>query len=330
MTRPFTIDLSWGPVLEGLGLGPRDVLRQAQLPGGLFEETRPTLPPEAFFRLFDVLARSVGGVAPGLKLGQLVGPEAFSPPLFAAYCSPDARTAMARLAAYKPLIGPLEMDVSMGSGGLEVCLRPHEGVVLPTEFVLTELVFLFSLVARATRTPIRARQVELTALPRSEAALEMYRAFFQCDLTQGAANTIVFRAVDAERPFLSANPGLFAAFEPALRARLDDLTREAALRDRVRAALVEAIPAGQAELGAVAARLGMSRRTLQRRLRADDLTFKDELRHVREELARDYLTRTTYTSAEISFLLGYEDPNSFIRAFQGWTGTTPEALRGAA
>jgi len=37
--------------------------------------------------------------------------------------------------------------------------------------------------------------------------------------------------------------------------------------------------------------------------------------------------KTEFSSAEISFLLGYEDPNSFIRAFHGWTGATPERLR---
>ncbi|WP_354338449.1 AraC family transcriptional regulator [Pseudomonas kilonensis] len=41
-----------------------------------------------------------------------------------------------------------------------------------------------------------------------------------------------------------------------------------------------------------------------------------------ESLARHYLGETTLSGAEIAFLLGFEDPNSFYRAFQDWTGQT--------
>ncbi len=47
----------------------------------------------------------------------------------------------------------------------------------------------------------------------------------------------------------------------------------------------------------------------------------------RESLARHYLRRTQLTSSEIAYLLGFEEPNSFFRAVQRWTGTTPERLR---
>ena len=71
-------------------------------------------------------------------------------------------------------------------------------------------------------------------------------------------------------------------------------------------------------------------RFLERKLGAEETSFQDELQALRERLARDYLMKTRHTSAEISFLLGYEDPNSFTRAFHSWTGTTPEAHRSAA
>jgi transcriptional regulator GlxA family with amidase domain len=59
----------------------------------------------------------------------------------------------------------------------------------------------------------------------------------------------------------------------------------------------------------------------------------NETRHVqeatREELAKHYLKSSDLTGAEISFLLGFEDPNSFFRSFHTWTGETPEHARGA-
>ena len=330
MTRPFVVDLAWGGLLAALGLNARDVLRAARLPVDLFDRARPTLGAEDFGRLFETLCQALREDVPALTLGRQVGPEAFSPPLFAAYCSPNARVALSRLQAYKPLIGPVTLDVRETAEGLEVEVGALPGVALPADYVATELVFLLSLVRRATQQPIRARRVEMLGAPKGAAAQEAYRDYFGCDVAPGARNRIVFRGVDAERPFLSANPSLFEVFAPELQKRLDDLSAAATLAERVRAALMEALPAGQADLDAVAGRLAMSRRTLQRRLGASGLSFQEILQDVRERLARDYLTRTTHTSAEISFLLGYEDPNSFIRAFHGWTGTTPERLRSAA
>ena len=77
----------------------------------------------------------------------------------------------------------------------------------------------------------------------------------------------------------------------------------------------------------VARRLAVSTRTLQRRLSEEGTSFQQELNGLRADLARHYLTNSRYSSAEISFLLGYSDPNSFIRAFHAWTGQTPESAR---
>lgn len=61
----------------------------------------------------------------------------------------------------------------------------------------------------------------------------------------------------------------------------------------------------------------------------DDLLtrFQHVLDSTREELARHYLTSSRLSGAEISFLLGFEDPNSFFRAFHAWTGQTPQQVR---
>lgn len=78
----------------------------------------------------------------------------------------------------------------------------------------------------------------------------------------------------------------------------------------------------------VCAKLGVSSRPLQRRLQDEGSSFQQTLDALRNSLAHHYLQNSSMSGAEISFLLGFEDPNSFIRAFQGWTGTTPQAVRG--
>src|ERR1700691_1013238 len=85
-------------------------------------------------------------------------------------------------------------------------------------------------------------------------------------------------------------------------------------------------PAGDSSRGA---RAGLSDRTLQRRIIDDGATFRQLLLEARQELAHEYLNRPEMDVTEVAFLLGYEDSNSFYRAFRTWEGTTPSQLRAA-
>ena len=323
MTRPFVLDPAWGPLLRGLGVRLADLLRGAGLPEDLFARERPTVSPEGFTKLFGALAKAVGDEAPGLVLGRAEAPLAFSPALFAAYCSPDLTLASKRLAQCKSLTGPLKLEAHAMAGGLELTFEADPGVRLPDEFVASELVFLVHLARQATGHRVRPIAVEMARPPRSRG----YAEFFGHPVLEGPFNRVVFDPRDARRPFLSPDPVLFQRFDADLRPRLDQLLPGATLADRTRSALMEALPAGQPEVGVVAKRLGMSARTLQRKLGAEGTSFQDVLRDLRERLARDYLAHTAAASPEVAFLLGYDDPNSFTRAFHTWTGTTPEAFR---
>ena len=71
----------------------------------------------------------------------------------------------------------------------------------------------------------------------------------------------------------------------------------------------------------------MSPRTLQRNLKQEGTSYKEIVRRTREQLARHYVSNTTLAYPEISFLIGFEEPSSFFRAFREWTGDTPESMR---
>jgi len=97
--------------------------------------------------------------------------------------------------------------------------------------------------------------------------------------------------------------------------------------ERVRSTLLESLPAGAVSMQEISRKLGVSTRTLQRRLQDEGTTFQQTLDTLRDSLAHHYLRNTAMSSAEISFLLGFEDSNSFARAFQSWTGITPRTAR---
>lgn len=106
------------------------------------------------------------------------------------------------------------------------------------------------------------------------------------------------------------------------RARgVDDWTRRA--RDAVGASLAQGPP----DVAAVAARLQMSARTLQRRLSEAGSSFQGVVDTMRRELAMSYLGDPHNTVTEVAFLLGFSDVAGFCRAFKRWTGTTPAEHR---
>jgi AraC-like DNA-binding protein len=123
---------------------------------------------------------------------------------------------------------------------------------------------------------------------------------------------------------------MWGFFEPELRRRLSHVDATASTEDRVRAALVELLPAGRTSMRDVATELAMSTRILQRRLGEEATSFQAVLASTREALARNYLTDSGMTAAQVSLLLGYADPSSFHRAFHAWTGDTPERVRSGA
>ena len=118
--------------------------------------------------------------------------------------------------------------------------------------------------------------------------------------------------------------------EVDLTRQLAERDAQAAIADRVRAVLIDLLPAGDASADAVCRQLGLSKRSLQRKLSAEGESFQSVLDATRSMLAMRYLHKGSMSVEEISYLLAYQDPNSFYRAFQGWTGMTPAAARSQA
>ncbi|MCG8419280.1 MAG: AraC family transcriptional regulator [Proteobacteria bacterium] len=327
MGRPsdFPVEPGWQVLLKDLGIVASDVLRRATLPEDLFSRPRATLKTDEYFRFWRAIEEEVNDPLFPLRLGQAVTTEFFYPPIFAAMCSPNMLIAMQRLSHYKRLVAPQALHVTEETGVVSLSCEWLDGTVNPPpSLVAAELTFIVQLARIGTRELIKPLQV-VSDIPVEP--LDEYERFFGCSVRQGNQAAVVFSEVDALRPFLTANESMWRTFEPELRRRLADLDASATIADRVRAALLELLPSGQASMDAVLKKLALSKRTLQRRLQGENTSFQEVLSATREALARHYVGTTSLSGAEISFLLGFEDPNSFFRAFNDWTGTTPERMR---
>ncbi|MFN5153087.1 MAG: helix-turn-helix domain-containing protein [Gemmatimonadota bacterium] len=321
----YALDATWRPLLKDLGLSSANVLRRAGLPDDLLTQPSVRLASADFYRFWEGMQAESGDPLFPLLLCQTIRGESFSPPLFAALCSPNLLVAARRIAHYKTIVAPMRLDVVEDGDTITLALRWFESDPNPPlSLVITELLFFVTLARLGTRERIVPLQVRTTELPTPRAAFD---AFLGVRMQQGSAHHLVFRRVDALRPFLTSNEGVWAAFEPELRLRLAELGTTTRMDQRVRAALLEALPSGLVTMDAVASKLAVSRRTLQRRLANEGTSFVDLVRATRESLARHYLQRTDLPVSEIAFLLGFSEPRSFYRAFREWTGRSPDQVR---
>ena len=323
--QTYAIGEGWKGILAQVGVSYVDVLRRAQLPEDLLNRDSVRLTTESFFRFFEALDASVDDTNFWVRLTEAMSPEYFEPPVFAALCSPDLATAAERLARFKPLIGPITIDVRDDADGLALTYHWKDApVTQPAYMHGLEAMFVTKLARLGTRQRITPTSVVVTELPRDPRPFEDYLGV---RMKRGDIIQVSFDEADAHRPFLSASRAMWDIFEPQLRKRLSDLEADATFADRTRAVLTEALPSGQLGMDTVARRLGVSSRTLQRRLRGEGTSFKEMVDATRESLALHYLRSTQLTATEIAFLLGFDEATSFFRAFQRWTGTTPETLR---
>ena len=105
------------------------------------------------------------------------------------------------------------------------------------------------------------------------------------------------------------------------------LEQAGSVREQVQRILMPILHTGEASIGAIARRMGVSRQTVYRRLKAEGVTFEQVLDELRRELALHYLRGRKVSVHETAYLVGFSDPAAFSRAFKRWTGMSPRAFR---
>ena len=163
---------------------------------------------------------------------------------------------------------------------------------------------------------------------RSEAISEMAR-FVGTKVEFGADADEFDLNVDARGlPLIHADPYLNKLLLKSCEAALADRKGEMSqLRTRVENAISSLLPHGRVLVEDVARSLGMSERTLARRLSDEGLNFTEILQQLRRDLAVRYLDDRKLHVSKIAWLLGFQEVSAFTHAFKRWTGKTPSKMR---
>jgi AraC-like DNA-binding protein len=326
MNKHFRVSGSIFQKLEELGVSAAAVLRRAGLPQGYGKEPRVLLRTEELFALWRAIGELSTNPAIGLQLGAETRTERFHPIGLAALSSENLGAAVDRLARYKQLTCPEEILQEKDDEEWSIQFR----WLLANEVeppVLNECCFAWVLsIARigtgARLSPLRVEFMQ----PRAHA--KTIERHFGCPVISGATrNAIVFRASDDQRPFVTRNAELLAMLAPQLEGELKQENGDQNFIERVRIVVQQKLTGRRPTIEDIADLLHVSSRTLQRRLQDEASSFQRVLEEARHQLARHYLNNSVLELNEAAYLLGYNDANSFVRAFRTWEGVPPARWR---
>ena len=179
-----------------------------------------------------------------------------------------------------------------------------------------------------TNSEIRPVQVRLAHL-RNDPQNELQKFFGTKVEQHSGGDSVDFRLSASNLSVVNADPYLHGCLvkvcEEALARRKQSLSSSVTVK--VQNAISELLPHGQARLETVAAKLGMSTRTLSRQLTSEHSTFTKILDHMRSALAYRYLAEPNLRISQVAWLLGYKEVSAFTHAFRRWTGKTPRSAR---
>lgn len=326
MSKHFRIPGRLPSRLEESGIRLPALLRDAALPQDLLHQPRILVTTEELFALWRGIGRASADPAIGLQLGTESNPAHFDPIFLAALATGTFGEAMRQMSRYKQLSCPEEIlhHVDDQEWALQFRWLLADG---HEPEVLTDLCFawVLSLARYGTGTRLSPLRIEL-AQPRSYGrALERH---FGCPVVFGSIrNAIVFRTADASLPLVTSNADLLATLAPQLDEELKQHTGQDTFPERVRASIQRKLVGQRPRIQEIARDLRISSRTLQRRLQDAGFSFQQVLEQSRHQLARHYLNNPVLELTEAAYLLGFEDANSFVRAFRTWEGVPPARWR---
>jgi AraC-like DNA-binding protein len=290
-------------------------------------ETVQAVPADHFFELHEKLDDALG---PGfaVRVGQQMKIEDYGVLGLSWKTCAKAGEIFERCERYFKLLSNtylFQIEKEANTSRIHLYRDPYRrGVALSNEATFSATVVVLQAMTEMDITPVEVSfQHAAPANPKS------HRAAFQCPvLFDQKHNVITYRSTDLETHTTKADISINAF----LVERVEEETRGMKISafkivSDVEQLVEDALPSGIPSLVQVGDRMGMSSRTLTRRLSESGMTFRDLVRQTQEKISKELLLNSNRTIGEIAFQTGFSEQSAFNRAFKRWTGQSPTAYR---
>lgn len=304
------------PLANSLGLDP-----------GEFDQLPARISLDRFCRLLDLLATVTRDDCFGLKYGQSYKVGGTGPFGYGLNNAPSFRDALRFLARYVGINVDLDVLNLITDGDRIILQWSVSPMIIKTDqFCDYAASIIMRQLEHAANCPIRPVEAQLQRTAPMDKSL--HSNIFTSRVRFGAeSNQVVLPASLLDRANPSADPVLFELMTKQCAEILDKRTTEKGIVIRVKEDLVSSLENGDTSIAAVASRLAVSERTLQRRLSEAGKTFHELFTDTRTELSLRFLKETDLPLSEISRRLGYAAPSAYTRAAIRWHGKAPNLLR---
>lgn len=315
--------------LRGQGYTEQQIFAGSGLNSKSFEGRRPSAPFGKVAAFMENAAKLTDNDIIGLQQGAKREFHLSGLISYVGGASPTALDALRNIARYRQVFSDaVEMNVdTLRQNGRLVWSFKVPSAIKRRQHVEFSAIGLLVSLRKGTNREIwpelvtfrHSRKTNLAAFARS----------FGCDvLFNQRENSIQFKTSDLELSLVTADNDLYMVLTDYCEIVLQDKSRNTSdLLVQVECAIADRLTTGKATQDHIAKSLGMSPRTLSRRLAKEETTFFKTVEGLRRSLAECYLANSDLVLAEIAFLLGYSGLSSFNDAFKRWTGKTPGQYR---
>lgn len=305
-------------LVEGLGLAPDGPIDPAQM-----------VSSADYYDFFASLVdRDPNGLELPLRIGAAMRSDEYGAFGLAWKSAPNLRGSYVRSERYGHVLGSAETySLQQGAEGwffnLDKAGAGGAGMLLSNEASLSAVVTISQEVSTANFVP---QAVFFKHAPRGNPSV--YAAHFGCPVNfESGRDALMVTEENLDAANKLGDETIANFFDRHLEQELAKRAKDSDLDQRVRLAVAKMLSEGVPTLSFIASNLGMSARTLQRKLSDHGQSFQSLVDLARQELAKQLLRDTDYSLAEIAFLTGFAEQSGFTRAFKRWAGQTPRSYR---
>ena len=283
----------------------------------------------SFVQMLEWLAQQLDDPNLGLKLSQRAGPAALGPVGYLFLSSGDIETALQSMIQYLEAVqGSTSLEIRYLDDFLQISYRIEDDSIAPrrqdSEYSIG---IMWHYICLLSANRCRLAQVSFEHGRRGSSGGTYRRIFGAPVLFHQEANALILPLEAIRESSKGMDPQLIPILENHITNIINRSRQPDTFAETVTQVLTEPVLQQGARARLIAGRLKISTVTLHRRLRTEDVRFRQLVDQRSKDVARRLLRHSNTPIATISYRLGFSDPAAFSRAFRRWFGSTPRDFR---
>ena len=321
--------LARGPLMllhyaQQQGLDHDDLLAESGLPADIMSNPDSRVPTRSMLRLWRAVIAGIDDPLLGLNVARQPGVSDLGLVGYAMRYSNNLHDALYRLARYQRILSEaVRFTLTETDESCVITWVSHPALLAIRHPVEGSMTLLVRAARELTGINLSPLKVDLPTPPPTDPGA--YKSEFRCDIEFGSeVAAITWSQQHMNLPTPAADTQLADYLDQLAKIAVEPIdTDHDSMTTAVRRALWAMLPRGRPNIWRIASDLGISVRTLQRRLGEEGSSFSAVLDELRRDITRELLTQGNQPAADISFLLGYSEPSAFHRACRRWLEDAP-------